>query len=132
MQVSQKVTVKVTVHDLTARRWLRGGGGRHLRLKYLEIYHQISINGCVSGGIVRFEFKSRLLNLLWVPHYHRSNINTTCICWLLTLVHDGCLCIGASIPIMNMPIHRITHLLHEGLNPAKEFGEKTSERDLEE
>lgn len=31
-----------------------------------------------------------------------------------------------------MLVHKITLLLHEGLNPAKEFGEKTSERDLAE
>ena len=31
-----------------------------------------------------------------------------------------------------MLVHRITLLLHEGLNPTKEFGRKTSERDLAE
>jgi len=60
--------------------------------------------------------QSGLLNLLWVPHYHCSNINTTCIWQLLTLVHDGFLSLGAPIPIMDMKIHRIAHLLHEGLN----------------
>jgi hypothetical protein len=31
-QGSQKVTVMVTVHDLTVRKWLKeGGGGGHLR-----------------------------------------------------------------------------------------------------
>ena len=34
--------------------------------------------------------QSGLLNLLWVPHYHRNPINTICICQMLTLVHDGC------------------------------------------
>lgn len=73
-----------------------------------------------------------MLNLLWVPHYHRTPINTTCIRQLLTLVHDGCLWLGGPIPITNMLIHRITHLPHDGLNPAKEFGRKTWEKELAE
>ena len=81
---------------------------------------------------IREANKSGLLNLLWVPHYHRSKINTTCIWKLLTLVHNGCLWIGMPIPITHILIHRITHLPHEGLNPAKEFGRKTSERELAE
>lgn len=68
--------------------------------------------------------KSGLLNLLWVPHYHCSNINTTFIRQLLTLVHDGCLWLGVPIPITDMLIHRIMLLPHEGLNLAKEFGRK--------
>jgi len=36
------------------------------------------------------------------------------------------------IPIMDMLIHRITPLLHDSLNLAKEFSGKTSEKDLEE
>ena len=51
---------------------------------------------------------------------------------LLTLVHDGCLWLGMPIPITDMLIHRITHLPHEGLNPAKEFGRNAGERDLVE
>jgi len=47
-------------------------------------------------------------------------------------MHDGCLWLGAPIPITDMLIHRIMLLPHEGLNRAKEFGGKTSERDLEE
>lgn len=73
---------------------------------------------------------SRLLNLLWVPHYHRTIINMTCVHQLLTLVHDGCLWLGGPIPITHMLIHRIAHLLHEGLNPAKEFDRKAREKDL--
>ena len=72
------------------------------------------------------------MNLLWVPHYHCSNINTTYIRQLLTLVHDGCLCLGAPIPITNILSHRIMLLPHEGLNSAKEFGGKASEHDLAE
>lgn len=33
---------------------------------------------------------------------------------------------------MDMVIHRITHLLHESLNLAKDFGRKADERDLVE
>ena len=57
---------------------------------------------------------SRLLNLLWVPHYHCTIIKITCVRQLLTL--DGCLWLGGSTPITNMLIHKITHLPHEGLN----------------
>jgi len=74
--------------------------------------------------------QSRFLNLLWVPHYHRTPINTICVCQLLTLVNDGFLWLGGPIPITDMLIHGITHLPHEGLNPAKEFGGKTREKEL--
>ena len=57
-QHSQKVTVRVTVHDLIARRRLRGVGGRHLRLKYLKICHQTSINDQILGGMIGFELKN--------------------------------------------------------------------------
>lgn len=71
-----------------------------------------------------------LLNLLWVPHYHYTLINTIFVCQLLTLVHDGCLWKGGPIPITDMLIHRITHLPYKGLNPTKEFGGNTGENDL--
>ena len=32
MQHSQEMTITVTVHDLTTKRWLRAAWGRHLRL----------------------------------------------------------------------------------------------------
>lgn len=73
-----------------------------------------------------------LLNMLWVPHYHCTPINTICVRQLLTLVHDGCLWLGGHIPITDMLIHIITHFPCEGLNLAKEFGGKTREKDLAE
>ena len=76
--------------------------------------------------------KARLLNLLWVPHYHRAPINLIIIKQLLCLVHDGCLWLGESVPITDMLIHRITLLPHSGLNLAKEFCGKTGEHDLVE
>lgn len=51
--------------------------------------------------------QSRLLNLLWVPHYHCTPINATCIHQLLTLVHDGVLWLGGPIPITDMLIQRL-------------------------
>jgi len=68
--------------------------------------------------------KSGFLNLLWVPHYHRTPINTIYICQLLTLVDDGCLWLGGPIPITDMLFHRNTHLHHEGLNSTKGKMEK--------
>lgn len=47
-------------------------------------------------------------------------------------MHNGCLWLGALIPITDMLIHKIAHLPHDGLNLAKEFGIETSERDLVE
>lgn len=76
--------------------------------------------------------KSRLRNLIWVPHYHHTPINTTCIHQLLTLIHDECLLLGGHIPITYMLIHRLTHFPHEGMNPAKEFSGKTGEKELDE
>jgi len=76
--------------------------------------------------------QSGLLNLLWVPHYHQSNINLIVIKQFLTLVHDGCLWLSTPIPITYTLIHRITLLPHSGLNLAKEFGRKMSEHDLTE
>ena len=58
MQHNQKVTVGVTVHDLTARTRLRGEGWHHLSVKSLKICHQNNINGRILGGTVVFEFKS--------------------------------------------------------------------------
>jgi len=72
------------------------------------------------------------MNLLWVPHYHCSNVNLIVIKQLLTLVHDRCLWLSMPIPITGMLIHRITLLSHLGLNPTKEFSKKMSERDLAE
>lgn len=76
--------------------------------------------------------KLGLLNLLWVPHYHRPNINLIIIKQLFFLVHDGCLWLNVSIPITNMLIHMITLLPHSRLNSTKVFGGKTSECDLTE
>ena len=56
--------------------------------------------------------KSGLLNLLWMPQYHRSNINLIVIKQLLTMVHDRCLWLSVAIPITDMMIHQITLLLH--------------------
>lgn len=57
VQHSQKMTVTVTIHDFTARRWLKGAGRQHLSLKALKIYLQISFYGRIFGGTVKFEFK---------------------------------------------------------------------------
>jgi len=65
---------------------------------------------------------SGLLNILWVPHYHRTPINTICVRQILTLVHVGYLWLGGPIPITDMLIHIIMHLPYKGLNPTKEFG----------
>lgn len=54
---------------------------------------------CKESGVTTLEpmewickvNKSGLLNLLWVPQYHRAPINLTVIKQLLCLVHDGCL-----------------------------------------
>jgi len=70
VQVSQKVTVKVSVHDLMVRIWPNGAGGQHLRKKLwlgsLEIFCQSDINELMLGGMVRFEIESAY-NYRWLP-----------------------------------------------------------------
>ena len=65
---------------------------------------------------------SRLLNLLWVPHYHRTTINTTCVQKLLTLLHDGYLWLEEPIPITTEIIHRISRLPCAGRDPVEIVG----------
>ena len=63
MQVCQKVTIKVTVHNWMVGLWPNGVSGRHLRrnlwIRFLKIYRQSSINGPNVGGTVEFKFKRR-------------------------------------------------------------------------
>lgn len=60
-QVSQKVAIKVIVHDLKVEMQPNGVGGQNLRqnlrIKSLKIYCQSGINEVNVGGMVRFEFK---------------------------------------------------------------------------
>lgn len=69
-----------------------------------------------------------LLHMLFLPHFHRSNISTQCVRQLLNLVHDGCLWLGEPIPITDMLIHIITKLPYKGADPAKEFVRKSIEK----
>lgn len=71
-----------------------------------------------------------LLHMLFIPHFHHSNINKACVHQLLTLVHDGCLWLGEPITITNMLIHRITKIPYKGADPAKEFVGKSLEKQL--
>ena len=56
VQVSQKVTIKVTIHDLTVEMRLNGAGDRHLRwnlwIRSLKICCQSRINEPCMGGTV--------------------------------------------------------------------------------
>ena len=74
--------------------------------------------------------KVGLLNMPYVSHFNRTNINIVCVRQLLTLVHDGCLWLGEPIPINDMLIHWITMLPHEGVDPIKAFGVKSKEKQL--
>jgi len=76
--------------------------------------------------------QAELLNMLLVPHYHRSAFNTVCVHQLLVLVHDGCLWLGQPIPITDMFIDKITNFPHKGANLAKEFGGKMGEKELDD
>jgi len=62
------VSVGVTVHDLTARRWLRGAGWQHLRPKYLKIFHKNNINCYNLGAMVGFEFKNPYKLCVLIQH----------------------------------------------------------------
>lgn len=93
-------------------------------------YKESSVTALEPVEWIRGVNKSGLLNLLWEPHYHHSKRNIIIIKQFLTLVHDGCLWLSMPIPITDMLIHQIMLLSHSCLNPAKDFGRKTSERDL--
>lgn len=56
----------------------------------------------------------RLLNLLWVPHFHHTPIAIFVIRQLLFLMHDQYLCLEEPIPIMVYLIHRISRLPYKG------------------
>jgi len=71
-----------------------------------------------------------LLHILCVPHFHRSIINIVCLLKFLVLVHDGCLWLGEPIPIIDMLIHKITNFPYKWMDPAKEFGGKSKEKEI--
>ena len=52
--------------------------------------------------------KYGLLNLLWVPHFHRAPITIFIIKQLLYLVYDGYLWVEEPIPITVYLIHHIS------------------------
>lgn len=54
--------------------------------------------------------KTRLLNLLWMSHFHHAPITIFIIRQLLSLVHDGCLWLVEPIPITANLIHCISRL----------------------
>ena len=47
-------------------------------------------------------------------------------------MRDGCLWLSVPIPITNILIHRFTNFPYKGENPAKEFGGKSKEKELED
>lgn len=62
--------------------------------------------------------KAGLLNLLWVPHFHRPPITIFVLRKLLCLVHDGYLWLEEPIPIMKNLIHHISRLPYKGKDPV--------------
>lgn len=62
--------------------------------------------------------KSRLLNLLWVLHFHHIPITIFIIRQLLCLVHDGYLWLEDPIPITADLIHYIFQLQYKGKDPT--------------
>lgn len=68
--------------------------------------------------------------MLCVPYFHKSIINIVFVRQLLVLVHDGCLWLGEPIPIIDILIHRITEFPCKGVDPTKEFGGESGEKEL--
>lgn len=95
-------------------------------------YEESAVKELEMEEWVRGVEHSRLLNLLWVSHYHRTSIKKFYVHQLLTLVHNGCIWLGGPILIIDILIHKIMHLRYKGTNPTKEFGGKTRENDLAE
>lgn len=75
--------------------------------------------------------KARLLNLRWIPHYHRTTLTICVIRQLLCLVHDGFLWLEDPIPITANIVHQITHLPVKGNDPTNIAGKSSDARHIE-
>lgn len=64
---------------------------------------------------------AELLHMIFIPHFHRSNINMQCVRQLLTLLDDGSLWLGEPIPIMDMLIDRISNFPYKGADQQRSF-----------
>jgi len=62
--------------------------------------------------------KAGLLNVIWVSHYHCSQVTIFFIGLLLCLVHDGFLWLEEPIPITDHLIQKITWLPCKGEDPT--------------
>lgn len=58
MRPSNKITIGVTIHDMTTRRWLSGEGWQQLRRKYLKTCQQNNIYYQNLGRMVGLELKN--------------------------------------------------------------------------
>jgi len=83
--------------------------------KYSDGSHRVG-----ATKVVARSRESKVVKLLWVPHYYRAPVTIFVIKQLLCLVYDGCLWLEESIgiPIMDNLIHRITRLPCKGADPA--------------
>lgn len=68
--------------------------------------------------------RSRLLNLLRMPHFGRYNITDHLAHQLLALIHNGCLWIRKRVPIDATLIHKIIGLPMQGPHPLVKVGKK--------
>lgn len=68
--------------------------------------------------------QDKLLNMLYIPHIGRRNINTIYVWKLFTLVYDECLWLGIKIPIDHSLFRRINVLPYQGANPHNAFAAK--------
>lgn len=88
----------------------------HEKFPHLETMQLMKPKKNTMVGVIELEpqkwlcrvEKAGLLNLLWVPHYHRAPLTIFIIRQLLFLVHGGCLWLKEPIPIMDHLIHHIT------------------------
>ena len=88
----------------------------HEKFPHLETSHLMKPKQNTAAGVIELELrkwlrrveKARLLNLLWVSHYHRAPVAIFVIRHFLCLVHDGCLWLEDPIPIMADLIHHVS------------------------
>ena len=73
---------------------------------------------------------SRLLNLLQIPHFGRSNKINAVVKVLLSCMHGGHLWLDRRVDITIDLIHRITGLSKNGADPMAHFVEKDQDRKL--
>jgi len=83
-----------------------------------EKFPQLAEEKLLQQKWLRGVAKVGLLNLRWIPYYHRAAITIFVIRQLICLVHDGYLWLEEPIPITADLVHQISQLPTKGNDPT--------------